>query len=1150
MMRHIFLTVSLFGVLFFPVFAQDRGNIQGTITDSSGAVIPAAKVRISQVGTNTSWSFEANEVGRYYAPNLPLGRYKVTVQQEGFSTASSDVIEISSQVNVRVDIKLQPGSITDTVQISGEAELLDTATATVSASVSTKQLHELPFISFGQKADIANYLQYLPGAENTPALTGAPAGSSVTPIMDGAQAYISEVFVDGAPASDGVFRGSLWENGAAVNHYGEFNVVANSFSAEYGRTGTWFYSVTTKSGTNELHGSIYDNFVNTALNARDFFQPTRQIYHQNEGGYTLGGPVYIPKLYNGRNRTFFFFGHDLFYSVGAQQGNLLTIPTLAMRSGDFSNYVNAAGAVIPIFDPASANAAGVRTQYPGNIIPATQISKVSKNIVALMPVPDLPTAAANWHNRTGANPLFNNFTETARLDHSISDREKFFVSYSDEYRPRHIAGVGWGADSPLEGLQNQPLRSRTARFSLDSIIQPTLMNHVTLGYDRYLNPPQNFTNGGNWNTKLGLNGLPFDTFGSFPSVAFSGGTNQPINLGNGSNWSILGTSRWAFNDSITWTKRGHILKFGGSWWYEVRNNAAQASGSGSWTFNSTTTSQPSAPQYAQWGSAFASFLVGGVQQVFTQGPTYLATRLPYQALFVQDEWHVSSKLSLSLGLRWENNSPAFDKYDRLANFDPTTPNAAAGNIPGALVFSGNGPGTINGRTTVQTWHKGFAPRIGYVYQFTPKLVMRSSFGIFYPPPVMNALTLQWYESAKTFLSPDGYTPVMNWDNPFPRYPVANLDPTFLNGQVVHWYAPDYARSGPIINWTSGFQYQLSPNMLLDITYLGRHATSQQADYQGNPNVLNPAYLSLGPLLTQNAGSPAAQAAGIKLPWSGFATSALPTVGQALRPFPQYSDVINFRAKLGINRYNSLQVKVNRRFSGGLTLMSSFTWSKNLTNVPTSSAGPTGQSPAGIQSPYERLQDISPSEYTLPVDFKATIIYDLPFGKGRPFLNNANAAMNGVLGGWQVVFFLERASGNALTITASNNLSQFGYATKRGSVVSGVPLTLNTDTSNFDPAKDRFINPAAFVAPATYALGNTARTLDWLRGPGFSTESASIKKSFRIHERFTTRLSADFQNPFNFVRWGNPVTNLATSNFGMITSSSPGRRVQLSLEIQF
>jgi len=1123
--------------------AQDRGTIEGTVTDPTGAAIPAATVRVVQVGTNATWTLTANEVGRYYAPNLPLGTYTVSVQQAGFATATSASVEIRSQSNVRVDLQLQVGVVSENVQVSAQAALLDTATATVSSSVTTKQLDELPLISFGQKADITSFLQYLPGSENQ------SANSSMTPIMDGSQAFITEVFVDGAPASDGVFRGSLWENGAAVSHYGEFNIVANSFSAEYGRAGTWFYSVTTKSGSNDLHGSVYDYFVNTTLNARDFFQATRQIYHQNNGGYTLGGPVYIPKIYDGRNKTFFFFGHDLFYSVGAQSGTLLTIPTLAMRQGDFSNYVNGAGQQIPIFDPSSATGLGVRTQFPNNIIPANQISNVSKNIMALMPVPDLPTGTSNWHNRTGANPLFNNFTETVRLDHSFSDKEKFFISYGDEYRPRKIAGVGWGADSPLEGLQDQPLHSRTVRFAVDSIIRPSLINHVTLGYDYYLNPAFSNTAGQGWDTQLGLNGLPFD-IGSFPSVSFSGGTNPPLNMGS-AQWSHLGTSRWALNESLTWIKGHHFLKFGGSYWYEVRNDRAQATASGTWAFANTITSQPSATQAAQWGSAFASFLLGAVGTATTHGPTFQATRLPYQALFIQDEWHVLPKLSLSLGLRWENNSPTYDKYDRFANFNPSAPNPAAGNIPGALVFSGNGPGTINARTTVEPWHKGFSPRFGYVYEFSPKLVMRGSFGIFYPPPVMNALSLQWYQNQGTFQSPDNYTPAYFWDQRFPTYPIDNgLNPSYSNGQVVHWYAPDFVRSGPIINWTAGFQYQLSQNMLLDITYIGRHATSQQADYQGNPNVLNPAYLSLGTLLSQNINSAAAAAAGIKAPWSTFSSFALPTVGQALRPFPQYSDVYNMRSKLGIDRYNSLQIKVNRRFSGGLTLMSSFTWSKNLTNVPTSSPAPTGQSPAGIQSPYERLQDISPSEYTLPADFKVSLAYDLPFGTGRHFLRNSHSALNAVVGGWQIVFFIERASGNALTLTTTNNLAIYGYGTKRANVRSGVPLTLNTDYGSFEPATDRFINPAAFSSPGTYELGNTPRTIDWMRGWPFRTESASIKKMFRLHEKATLRLAGDFQNPFNVVRWGNPVTNVAASNFGQVTTTAPGRRVQITAEIQF
>ena len=1141
-LKLVFTALLLLSALV-PAWAQDRGNIEGTVTDASGSAVPAAKVKIVQSGTNASWSLEANDVGRYYAPNLPLGNYRVTVQKEGFSTATSGEAEVRSQVTARVDVKLQVGAISENIQVTSEAPLVDTSSSTVSASLASKQLSELPFISFGEHANIASYLQYLPGAESTPAITGSPTGAAMSPVMNGSQTMTTEVFVDGAPASDGVFQGSVWENGAAVNHYGEFNIVTNSFSAEYGRTGTWFYSVTTKAGTNDLHGSVYDNFVNTALNARDFFQATRQIYHQNEGGYTLGAPVYIPKIYNGRNKTFFFFGHDLFYSKGAMTGTLMTIPTIAMRAGDFSGFKDAAGNTIPVFDPTSTNASNVRTQFPNNQIPVTSFSNIAKNILTYMPAPDLPTAAQNWHSRTGANPLFNNFTETARVDHNISDSEKLYISYSDEYRPRKIAGIGWGAENPLEGLQYQPLHSRTARLNLDSTLRPSLINHVTFGYDRYLNPAFDYTAGQGWDTKLGIRNMPYDT-GSFPSVSFSGGTNAPTRIGGGQ-FSNLGTARWTLNESLTWVKGHHFLKFGGSYWYNIRNDNARAGGNGSWTFSNQITSQPTAPQYGSWGSPFAAFLLGQASSTTTKGPTFMASRVPYVAGFIQDEWHALPKLSLSIGLRWEDNIVFHDKWDRWANFSPTTPNAAAGNIPGALVFAGNGPGTLNAHTNINPWRKGYAPRFGYSYQFSNSLVMRGSFGVYFPPPTfsgatpgMNAISLQWYETAVSFPTPDGFTPYYQWDNPYPFAKSSTLDPTFLNGSSVAYYRDDWNRSGPILNWTLGFQYQISSKTMVDVSYLGRHSTSQYSSGLAGINTLDPSYISLGTLLTANAGSAAAVAAGIKLPWSSFATFALPTVGQALRPYPQYSGVTHQDAPYGVARYNSLQIKATRRYSNGLTFMGSFTWTKNLTNI--------GGSP---QTPLERNKIVAPSSTTMPADFKISGTYDLPFGKGKHFLQGSGRALDALVGGWQVVFFIERGAGAPLSVSTSNTLSSYGLG-KRANLNTGVPLTLKTDMGSFNPAVDRFVNPAAFSSPTTYALGNLPTLMDWLRGWPVHSESGSINKNVRLYERVTMKLGADFQNPFNFVRWNNPATSLTATNFGMVTGSQPGRRVQLNLNFDF
>jgi hypothetical protein len=1113
--------ILLFLGSFVLAQAQDRGSIEGTVTDASRSVVPAAKVEVVQQDTNATWSVTTNGAGRYYAPSLPLGEYRVIVQHDGFNTATSAPVEIRSQTNARVDVVLQLGAISEKIEVSADAELLDTASATSSTSITTKYIGELPLISFGSKPNIADYLKYLPGTESS---------SGGAPVVNGSQSNTNEVYVDGAPASQGLNRGSLSENGAAVTHYGEFNVVSNSFSAEYGRTGAFFYNVTIKSGTNQLHGSLYDNFVNTDLNARDFFQATRQIYHQNNGGVTVGAPVYIPKLYNGRNRTFFFFGEDLFYSKGAGTGNLLTIPTLAMRQGDFSSYRTGSGGVIPIFDPASDNGAGARTQFPGNIIPSNRISQVSQKMIALMPAPDLPTQSANWRNRTGANPLFNIFSMTARIDHNISDRHKIFVSYTDELRPRKIAGLGWGAD-PLEGFQENPEHNMTGRFSYDAIIRPTLINHLTLGADRYGNPAISSTAGQGWDAKLGLTGLPWD-FGGFPLVQFSGGTDTPINMGQRI-FNFLGEGRYSLIDTLSWSKGSHIVKAGVNFLYEYRNEPNTTYGNGWWTFTNTVTSQPAATQYTQWGSPVASFLLGAPGTAYTTGPKGPATRIPYQALFFQDEWHATKKLSLSLGLRWENNSPMYDKYDRVANFNPATPNPGAGNIPGALVFAGTGAGRTGSSTVFPAWHKGFSPRVGYALQITPKLVMRSSIGIFYSAPSVGVLNFQGFAAQATFQSPNGYTPAYRWDSPFPAFPTqAVLDPAVLNGQPVTWYDPNFARTSQVLSWTSGFQYQISQSVLLDTSYIGHHGTHLEAGYLGNPDVLNPSYLSLGSLLAQPITSAGAVAAGIKSPWQGFSGSSLNTVGQALRPYPQYSDVTDSGAKVGIDRYNSLQVKVTKRFSKGMTAMASYTWSKNMTNVPT----PGGANSA--QNPYNRAAEVSVSEVTPPNDFKISFAYDLPFGSGKSFLNR-KGVLDKVVGGWQLVGFVQRASGLALTILATDNLSGYGIQTKRANVISGQPLTLNTDMGSFDPAVNRFINPAAFAAPAAYALGNTARTLDWLRGWPLHNESASLNKNFRLYERVGMRLGVNLDNPFNAVRWGAPVTNVNASNFGAVTSTAPG-----------
>ena len=408
-----------------------------------------------------------------------------------------------------MEITLQIGAVTDTVTVTGESPLLDLSATANPSNLSSKFIDDLPMILFGEKRNITDNLRFLPGntSSNGSLGSGEPAESWSGRVNSAVQGA-TEIFIDGAPSSEfSTRRGSVLENGPVVEAVAEYTVVANAFNAEYGGFGSWFTTVTMKSGTNTVHGKVYDYFGNDKLNARSFFQgPVKQKLRQNEGGFQVGGPVYIPKIYDGRNRTFLFFSQGLYYARLGGAGGLQTVPRTDFKAGDFSNFLDAAGVQIPIFDPQSTKADGsgsfVRTQFPGNVIPASRISPVSAKIVSLLPKPDLPSQTNNWYNRTGAFPFFNTFTSIAKLDHSISTKQKIALTYQNQWRPRLINSNGWGnfanvvtglpaEPDVLEGFQLQTVTSQTWRLNHDYIFSPRLLNHLTVGADRYVNPYTN-----------------------------------------------------------------------------------------------------------------------------------------------------------------------------------------------------------------------------------------------------------------------------------------------------------------------------------------------------------------------------------------------------------------------------------------------------------------------------------------------------------------------------------------------------------------------------------------------------------------------------------------------------------------------------------
>ena len=1124
-------------------FAQsDRGTVQGTVKDPSGAVVPNAKVEIRHLATNTVTTIMTNDVGLFTAPNLPLGEYLVLVTKDGFGPATASGVDLRSGVQIRVDLTLSPAGIQETVAVSASA--LDSSTITNTTALSEKLVEELPVIVAANKRDITGFLQNLPG------FTG---GTTFNPRANGANVGETEVFVDGGRASQAISRGSLAENGPSLEQVGEFSVVSNGFNAEYGGFGIWFSNVTIKSGSNRFMGSVFDHYGSDAANARTFFQAEKTDYKQHEGGFTLGGPVVLPG-YNGRDRTFFFGSMGIFYSRVGSAGNLITVPTQAFKNGDFSGLVDAQGRQIPIFDPLTTRPDGsggfVRDQFPNNQIPANRISQGAREILGFLPTPDLPGNVNNFRNRSSPTwPYYDIYTPIAKVDHNLVEGQRLSVMYQAQVRHRVIwsNGMGpypeWGQPqvNPIDNTFDQIANSWKVRVNHDYVIKSNLINHVTFSLDRYINRGANKTAGQGWPDTLGITGLPDDD-GAFPSINYSGGVASPANLGRAydEDWQDFG---WGVTQSLTWSPGKHTLKFGGEFGQMNVDRFFSGGRAGTYNFSNFTTSQPNSPSFGSWGHSFASFLLGDVSSTSTVIPVATALTLDRYALFAQDEWRATPNLTLSYGVRWDYQPPFREADNQMSTFLPDIPNPAAGGLPGALAFASTDLDRY-GPSFQDNWYGGIGPRLGVGYMLTPETNIRASWGLYYGGTGnQNSITPLGYQASPSFQSANNFAPVFNWNaEPFPQafnYP-PDLNPSFANGQPVTYTTPDAARLPLVQSWTVGVAREIGKGLTMDLLYVG--SRSSHLGLSGNNTQINYVpieYLSLGNLLFQPINSAAAQAAGFREPFPGFANQlGANTVAASLKPFPQYTSITANSTRLmeGKARYDSFQVKATQRLTRGLSFVSFYTYMRNKSNTNYT-----------VAYPGEQPLLIDPG--TPPHIFSFSWSYELPFGRDRAFLSNDSGVLSAIVSGWRVSGALRYQSGAALTITAANNLAPLGYAIKYANRVDGQDVYLDP-RSGFDPATDRYLNAAAFASPAAFALGNTGGPLDYVRGFTQKSEALSLARTFVIG---THRLDVgvDALNPFNFVRWNDPNTNISSgAQFGSVNGTQGARTLQFNFAYKF
>jgi hypothetical protein len=1139
-----------------------NGNIQGTVVDPGNAAVAGATVTARNMDTGLTSSAATTSAGLYALPNLPPGRYALTVESKNMKKYTREGVTVPTNSTVVVDMQLQLGAVTETVTVTADASQLETATSDVGSTVQSSLVANLPLEVSGTIRNPVQFITLIPGFVGN---VGNNPGSNQSDDfkVNGGQEGGTDVLVDGVSISL-VSPNTQWNKGVSTEAVQEFKVLQSNFSPEYGESGDGIVNLTMKSGTNNFHGSLYDFYRNRALDANSWKNNRlglpKTVDTQNDFGGTVGGPVYIPHLYDGRNKTFVFFDYEGFrFHTGGT--NVTSLPPEAFRNGDFSALLPAT----QLYDPTSHAA------IPGNLLtndPNYSRSSVMSKVFTLLP----PTNGSLTNNvvdrslsRTTAN-LWD-----LKIDQNISDRQR--ISFGFDYDNTNTGGTS--SLGPIFG-SHTPQRTRYARFSHNYTFTPRVMNQFLFGFSRRFRQEISNSLGQGYPQKIGLTGVANTTF---PCIKFTGDPYQEAlnNCGD----SEFADNVFQVNDSVSWIKGRHNFKFGG----EVRmlqfNVRRLTQASGEFDFNAAETSNGGVG-----GEPVASSLFGLVNTSTLNYGNFSGIRYKDFSFYGQDTYKLTARLTLNYGLRYDVDIPATEAQHRFSMVDPTLANPGAGNIPGAYTYFGSGPGR-NGRTRPQNvYRKAFGPRLGFAYSINDKTVLRGGYGIFYEPLKEGSFADQ--DSLGFFnrqtISPTNGGPIQI-DNGVTRiFPASGpFTPQGQNGSNGVIQVPaNSGRPADIQSWNLDVQRQIATNLAISVAYVGSKGTHLPA-LNIIPNQVNPANLSLGSDLTMDVGClssgkcPSAIAAGIKVPYAGFTGN----INQALRPYPQYGDFNqednSFSPdRTGNSTYHAMQLQLNKRFAQGLSFLVSYTVSKNITDADSAGPGVSGfigtNSFIGENS-YNRAAEKAVSQLDTPQSLVASFFYELPVGRGKRFLNSGGG-LDRLVGGWYVSGIASYHSGTPMEVygpcggTAGDVLFAGCHLTgiARVNVVPGVN---QTNKSNFNPATTPFFNPNAFTVAAPLTFGNEPRSLDHARTYGGRNEDFTLGKRTRLFgERANIDFRAEFFNIFNrhiyqapggfapnlgtpFVPAGGPgCTGPLACGFGAVTDASGPRTIQFGLKIEY
>jgi hypothetical protein len=1149
-------------------FAQVGGNgtVQGTVTDPSGAVVAGATVTAANVGTGVETSRKTTDAGFFVLSPLQPGEYAVTVKAEGFQTFTQQHMVVDALATLGLNPKLQLGTANQSVTVVEAPPLLHTDDATLGSSMENNLYASLPLAMNGVPRDPTQFIALVPGVDNASTQAAGPT----TAAFNGGQTYQNEVYLEGLPLTSAGTEGDTryLAFAVSVDAVDQFQVETNGAKAQYQGQGVENYVL--KSGTNSFHGAGFEYFRNTDLDARGFFPVATPIEHQNEYGGLVGGPIK-------KNKLFFFTNYDGYkYHSGLLNPTLQSIPTLLERTGNFTELP----ATQIIYDPASQTCAGAvctRTPFANNALPGNRISAIAQSLQSYLPaptntniqnnyLPDLPVQLSTWNG-------------TGKIDANLSDKHRLSGFFAAGHYATNFTGslsqTGTAGVLPEPYTQGRIVEEdvKMAQIHDTYTITPTLLNQFSYAFNRIWIPLQNPTVSGNYPQKAGIKGLPPSVVDdTFPDIAFSG-TNSPGGWqGTNAHFYNEAANTFTAQDSVMWVKGRHSMTFGGQ--YQALQDNENFALVATFNFNSAQTQGYNATGslLTTTGNAYASYLLGALNSSGINQNAIGETGGRYKdlALYVQDDWKVTSRLTLNLGLRWDYFGPFYEVNNLMSFFNPTLANPAVGGAPGALQFAGNGTDSCHCSDPVDSHYKNFGPRLGAAYSLDNKTVLRAGFAIMYVHVggvggrnnSRQGLSQLGFNATNNSTSPGNNAPAYYWDNGVPAIAQAPpfLDPTYGTGYITSnptgvqnpvYGDPNLGGKPPYYeNWNLGIQRSLTPNMTLGVAYtasLGKYLPGPDNGASALLNATPLQYLALGSLLTATA-----NAANIAKAQAIFPSIAMPfsnyvgTIGQMLRPFPQYGAISSPWFDVGQSNYQGAQATFNRRFAKGLTVTGGYTFSKELDNLLGSPRNP-------FDYELEKARGGIDHRHV----FMGTVSYQLPFGAGRS-LNPGNAVASALISHWNLSGVVTFATGAPLALT--------GSACNAGGILgtcipnynpawtgSNVRINGNYGDGNvLGSSPTSYLDRTAFVAPAAYTWGNLPRTgVYGLNAPYNADVDLSVRREFVIHENVKLAIQADAFNVNNAVHFGAPGLNPDQASFGTLTSqANQPRKLQFNARITF